>query len=237
MEHPVLVLLHGYLGFSHYGPIRYFRGIASALHQIERPCLSPTVPPAGTIAERAESLAQQLFQSDIPAFSLLAHSMGGLDARYLIRYLDPDCRVKRLVTVGTPHAGTPVATWFLESPQLFPAWIRRIGTPGLCELTPATRLAAPIPDREDVEYYSYAGSRPLNELPFWLRPFGRMIPTDNDGLVAVESAQWGKYCGTIRADHFEFIGWSFDLPNSRIARPFDHINFWIQAVKGAENDK
>lgn len=234
MTHPVPVLLHGYLGFSHYGPVQYFRGIESALCQLQIPCLTPVVPPVGTIAERAESLAHQLFQNDISSFSLLAHSMGGLDARYLIRYLDLDRRVKRLVTVGTPHYGTPVATWFLESPKLFPAWFRRFGKPGLCELTPETRLDVAIPNRKDVEYLSYAGIRPLNEMPFWLRPFGRMIAADNDGLVPVESAKWGKFCGTMRADHFELIGWSFDLPSRRIARPFDHRNFWIQTAKGVK---
>ncbi len=121
---PVPVLLHGYLGFVQRGPIRYFRGISQALDLVGVRCLMPEVPAAGTIAERAEALAHQLFQSNNPAFSLFAHSMGGLDARYLIRFLDPDKRIKHLLTVGTPHQGSPVATWFLESPRLIPAWIR-----------------------------------------------------------------------------------------------------------------
>lgn len=235
MTHPVPVLLHGYLGFSHYGPIRYFRGVELALRQVKTPCLSPSAPPAGSIAERAESLAQQLLQSDIPSFALMAHSMGGLDARYLIANLDPDHRVKRLITVGTPHHGTPVATWFLESPRLFPALIRRIGQPALSELVPETRLAVPIPDREDVVYFSYAGARSLNEMPCWLRPFSRMIPADNDGLVPVESAKWGNFRGTLRADHFELIGWSLGLPNAKTARPFKYIDFWLQAATVGNN--
>ncbi len=227
---PVPVLLHGYLGFVQYGPIRYFRGIAQTLDRIGIRCLTPKVPSASTIAERAESLARQLFQSDIPTFSLLAHSMGGLDARYLIRLLDPDKRIKHLLTVGTPHHGTPVATWFLESQKLFPAFVRRIGRPGLDELTPETRLAAPILDRKDVVYVSYAGSRPHSELPYLLRSYGRLIPTENDGLVSVDSAKWGNFRGTLRTDHFELIGWNLGLSSTMIVRPFNHTDFWTQAV-------
>ena len=229
MTYPVPVLLHGYLGFSHLGPIQYFRGVAHALEHAGVHCLVPAIPPAGTIAERATSLARQLFQSDIAEFSLFAHSMGGLDARYLISFLDPDKRIKRLLTVGTPHLGSPVATWALKSPGMFPAFVRLIGRPGLDELTPETRLAVPIPDRNDVMYASYASCRPLSEQPFWLRPLGRLISADNDGLVPVDSAKWGNFCGTLRSDHLELIGWSF-LSNAKIARPFDHIKFWTQVI-------
>jgi len=77
----------------------------------------------------------------MPPFALVAHSMGGLDARHLIARLDPDRRVKSLVTVGTPHLGTPLASWLLDSRRLVPAVIRRIGNPGLRELTPEVRAA------------------------------------------------------------------------------------------------
>lgn len=230
MAPPTLALLHGFLGFSRRGPIECFRGVEHALRRVHITPLMPEVPPAGTIVERAEALARQLFHSDAPAFALVAHSMGGLDARHLITYLDPDQRVKSLLTVATPHHGTPLATWVLESRGLIPAWIRHIGCPGLSELTPQARSAAPIPDRSDVVYSSYAGHRPLDEQPFWLRYFGRVIPEANDGMVPVESAQWGKFRGILRTDHVELLGWSLGLPNSRTVRPFNHFDFWTRAA-------
>lgn len=232
MIRPVPVLLHGYLGFSRFGPVQYFRGVAHALEQAGVHCLLPAVLPTGTIAERASMLASALFKSDIPEFFLLGHSMGGLDARYLASFLDSDRRIKRVLTVSTPHYGSPVATWALASPALFPAFIRSIGRPGLDELTPEARLAAPIPDRDDVLYTSYASSRPLAEQSILLRSLGYFIPGDNDGLVSVDSARWGSFRGTLRADHLELIGWSLGLPDTSIARPFDHIQFWVQAAKG-----
>jgi triacylglycerol lipase len=156
--------------------------------------------------------------------------MGGLDARYLISHLDPDRRVKSLLTVATPHLGSPLAKWFLEVRGTIPAWIRHIGYPGLGDLTPEARTAMPIPNREDVDYRSYASCRLLDELPFWLRRYASLIPEDNDGLVPVSSAKWGKFCGTLRADHLEVIGWSTGLPNARSARPFNHLAFWGEVV-------
>ncbi|HVW64567.1 MAG TPA: alpha/beta fold hydrolase [Nitrosospira sp.] len=221
-----LVLLHGFLGFSHLGPIEYFRGIRKALLPMRIMPLIPEVPGAGTIAERAETLARHLFRSNKQAFALVGHSMGGLDARYLITHLDPDRRVKSLVTVATPHLGSPLAQWMLESRGAIPAWFRYCGLPGLRELTPEIRTAIPIPDRDDVAYASYASIRPDNELPFWLRHYARVIPEANDGLVPVSSARWGTFRGMVRADHIELLGWSLGLPDARAARPFNHLQFW-----------
>lgn len=240
MSPPTLALLHGFLGFSHCGPIEYFRGVRKALCHKHIRTLMPEVPGAGSIAERAETLARKLFRNNAPTFALIGHSMGGLDARYLITYLDPDRRVKSLLTVATPHSGTVLASWMLESRRLIPAWFRHVGRPALDELTPDARTAMPIPDRADVNYSSYASQRPRHELPFWLRPYGSIIPEDNDGMVPVSSAQWGTFRGTVRADHVELLGWSLQLPDSRSGRPFDHVPFWIRAatetMAAAENE-
>jgi triacylglycerol lipase len=225
---PRPVLLHGYLGFSHIGPVAYFRGVERALQRNGVEPLIPRAPAAGSVAERAEAFARQLFRRGEPAFKLLAHSMGGLDARYLITHLDPDRRVKSLVTVGTPHRGTPVASRLEEEGGLLPAFIRRIGRPGLRELTPRVRAAEPIPDREDVVYQSYAGSRPMSEIAAVLRHFGRVIPGEHDGLVPLESARWGSFRGILRADHFELVGWNLGVANAAIARPLAHLDFWLR---------
>lgn len=195
--------------------------------------LMPEVPGDGTIAERADALARALFRTRAPAFALIGHSMGGLDARYLITHLDPDRRVKSLITVATPHQGTPLARWFLESPGPIEAYIRRIGRTSLGELTVEARAAMPIPDREDVDYSSYSGWRPPAELPFWLRHCGRITGEDNDGMVPVQSAEWGRFRGLMHADHIELIGWSVALPDRRTGRPFDYLPFWARAASEA----
>lgn len=239
MVAPTLVLVHGFLGFSHWGPIEYFRGVRKMLLRAGIHPLIPQVPSAGSIAMRAEVLARKLFLTDAPAFALVGHSMGGLDARYLITHLDPDRRVKSLLTIATPHLGTPLATWFLEASRPIPALVRYIGRPGLSELTPDARAVMPIPNREDVDYCSYAGCRTLDELPFWLRHCGGLIPEDNDGMVPVSSAKWGQFRGTVHADHLELVGWSIRLPDARSDRPLNHLAFWSEvatvALAGAQD--
>ena len=233
MASPTLALLHGFLGFSRRGPIEYFRGVNKALRKNHIAPLIPEVPSAGSIVERAEALAHKLFSSNAPAFALVAHSMGGLDARYLITHLDPDRRVKSLLTVSTPHHGTPLAKWCLTSRGPIPTYFRHIGNPALSQLTPEARLTMPIPDREDVNYSSYSSHRSPDELPFWFRPYGRIIGEDNDGMVPVSSARWGTFRGVVHADHMELLGWSLGLPDTKSARPFDHLRFWTRAAAEA----
>jgi triacylglycerol lipase len=238
MSRPQLVLLHGFLGFVKWGPFEYFRGVRGALRKMNIDPITPEVPGAGTIVERAEVLARTLFRTKLPAFALVAHSMGGLDARYLITNLDPDRRVKSLITVATPHSGTPLALWFLESPGPMQACIRYMGKRGLPELTHEARAAMPIPDREDVDYSSYSSCRSPEELPFWLRRYGHVFQEGNDGMVPVSSARWGRFRGVLRADHVELVGWSLALPDARTLRPFDHLPFWtrasVEAIAAAE---
>ena len=230
---PVPVLLHGFLGFERIGPINYFRGVASALLQAGISPLIPKLPATGSLAERAAELAAVLRRHPAPAFALIAHSMGGLDARYAIAHLDPDHRISSLLTVATPHRGTAVAQRLLtrRGPLSFVA--RRWWNHALTDLEPQTRLQEPIPDRADVAYVSYAARRPRYELPLPLRCFADVMIESNDGLVPMSSASWGDFRGVLRADHFELVGWSLGLPNRKRARPFDHIPFWRQAVREA----
>ena len=46
---------------------------------------------------------------------IIAHSMGGLDARYMISKLNMANRVAALLTVSTPHRGSPYADWCLRN--------------------------------------------------------------------------------------------------------------------------
>jgi triacylglycerol esterase/lipase EstA (alpha/beta hydrolase family) len=74
------------------------------------------VPPTGTIEERAVHL-DKLLQAEAsnnglrrhqPQYNFIAHSMGGLDARYLITHLNPHTYTPiSLTTICTPHRYGP----------------------------------------------------------------------------------------------------------------------------------
>jgi triacylglycerol lipase len=116
---PVIVFGHGIFGFHRFqlGLLRldYFRGVKVKLRQIGYRVYFPAVSAAGTIVERATAFGKSLAEIDSERIYLIAHSMGGLDARYVIHHLDPKHRIRCLVTVGTPHLGTPLANWIVET--------------------------------------------------------------------------------------------------------------------------
>ena len=237
-----LVFVHGFLGFREKRilgrRIQYFRGVAQALSSMDMPLYFPVLPPTHCVAERATSLAEQLASYPAHNFALIGHSMGGLDARYVASLLDDDRRVRCVSTIGTPHRGTPVARWLLETDGVYQRFARRHWNPALADLAPqscATRNLA-LPDRGDVRYLSYAGMRPVGEQSPLLRPFGRLIEREmgaNDGLVPVSSAAWGEFQDTVRADHLEQPGWSLGVPCRALERPFDHLAFFLRLAAHA----
>ena len=103
-----IVLAHGYLGFGVLGPVEYFNGVADALTSLGATQIySVSVPPKGSLAERSAALAEQI-RANVPngKVHLIAHSMGGLDARYLISHGNGSDLVASLATLGSPFRGT-----------------------------------------------------------------------------------------------------------------------------------
>jgi triacylglycerol lipase len=119
-----IVLAPGVLGFKRLAGLEYFRGVAGRLRASGAHVLPATTDPLGTIEDRAQRLARQIQNALSPAAApgerldlsqpihILAHSMGGLDARLLIakNLRDLSSRIATLTTIGTPHFGSPVAT-------------------------------------------------------------------------------------------------------------------------------
>lgn len=236
--YPAVVFVHGFLGFSEFRlpwtRVAYFRGVREALADLGVVCYFPRLPAGASVAERAGALAQYLQSVPQREIVIVAHSMGGLDSRCLIHKLDPEHRVRRLVTISTSHRGTTLADWAIKTPGPMNCLARLFGRRGLKDLSSSAceRFNAEIPDREDVVYTSYAASRPFDELPFlfrrWARVVARAEGADNDSQVSVRSAIWGEYQGALTADHVELLGWN--LARRRKSRPFDHIHFYRELV-------
>src|ERR1051326_2499872 len=112
-----IVLVHGLLGFNEIklGPLRlarYFCDLPASLIVAGNRVLVPRLSPTGGVRERAAQLKAFLEQFP-PAepVHLVAHSLGGLDSRYMISCLGMAERVLTLTTVATPHRGTSFADW------------------------------------------------------------------------------------------------------------------------------
>jgi hypothetical protein len=125
-----VILVPGFFGFGSLGELTYFVGVREALERsFQRLSLDvnvvevPTLPTA-SIRHRAarvhETLAQVAEAGPGP-IHIVGHSTGGLDARLAItptsslpttkKFMEHD-RLRTLVTVSTPHFGTPLASFF-----------------------------------------------------------------------------------------------------------------------------
>ncbi|MBI1389360.1 MAG: hypothetical protein GC154_13030 [bacterium] len=229
-----IILAHGFIGFRRFLIWRHFDGVADALRQAGYEVFQPLVHPTETIPVRAGQLdaAIRARYGDSQPVHIVAHSMGGLDSRYMASPggLNQGHRIATITTLGTPHYGSPVADAIPEA--LIPvfcggAWLlgrlpldpdsrelaRRIGErrfDGLRQLRTRYIQEAfnpATPDHPGVYYQSYAGSlmnRPgLRYIPW---RFLKNRAGENDGLVPVESARWGVWRGVIEADHGGLVG-------------------------------
>lgn len=203
---------------------------------------APNVAPYNTVKVRSATWKQYLEtileETGAERLNLIAQSMGGLDARYLISRLGMGSRIESLVTISTPHHGTSIATFVLEQPQRlrdFAAaianWMGTKTLPGseadfikaVEEFTPefvCDEFNPNVPDDPSVRYWSYAGSAGKGT-DVIMNPFLRFLngilyerEGCNDGFVSVESAKWGRYLGTVGADHAEQVGIQI-VPGSR----------------------
>ena len=216
-RYPV-VLAHGFLGFDEIEVAgarhQYFRGIADALEREGFVVHRPAVSRAASVAARAEELAAHVREIDAPRVNLVAHSMGGLDARYAIAHLGLADRVAGLVSIGTPHLGTPLAD--LGAVARLRAVLVRMGVRmdalGDLGTAPMEAFNRAVPDAPGVLYGSVVGwatrKRDVNPvlLPSYLWLGERS--GSNDGLVPADSQRWGEVLREIDADHFAQIGWS-----------------------------
>jgi len=237
-SNPAVVFVHGFMGFNEirlpYKRVTYFRGVKNALSDTDANCYFPRLPGGASIIKRAQALATFLESIPEQKIILIAHSMGGLDSRYVISRLDPAHRICRLITIGTPHRGTALAEWTLKTPRLINTLARWLGRSGLEDLRRDTcdRFNTAVPNRSDVEYSSYAALRPITEIPLLFRRWAKVIATeegpDNDSQVSVDSAKWGDFKGTLVADHLELLGWNLNRRHK--SQPFDHIRFYRDLV-------
>jgi triacylglycerol lipase len=107
-----IVLAHGFLGVS--GGFADFNAriehaLAADGHVVRR----ASVPPFGSVAIRSKALAAEidrvLAETGAKKVNVIAHSMGGLDARGVISTLGYGDRVASLTTISTPHRGSRIA--------------------------------------------------------------------------------------------------------------------------------
>jgi triacylglycerol lipase len=108
-----IVLHHGLSGFDRIGPVNYFYGVKKDLTHLGVDVFETEVAPYQSSAFRGKQLGEQidkiLEETEACQVNIIAHSQGGLDARYLISSLGYSDRIASLTTISTPHRGSRVA--------------------------------------------------------------------------------------------------------------------------------
>jgi triacylglycerol lipase len=220
-----IVLQHGLFGLGNFRvgrlKVSYFNGIDRAIAARGHPLIVPRVHPTGSIARRAGQLKRNILAqlSELnrreQRVVIIAHSLGGLDARYMISKLGMEERVAALVTISTPHRGSPYADWCVKHLGERLGGLKLIRFLGLdmraiadLRTEQCARFNDEVPDSPGVKYFSISAARPMRLVPPFLFISHKVI-TDaegrNDGLVSVRSAKWGHHLETWPADHLHVI--------------------------------
>ncbi|GAV48497.1 hypothetical protein ZYGR_0I07940 [Zygosaccharomyces rouxii] len=231
--------------------IEYWIGVKEKLEKKGCTVLVTKVPSFGSIEERALSLHSFLEKetqnlrhtatkneiynvkgddtasSIVPGpikLNLIAHSMGGLDCRFLISKIkNKNYQVLSLTTVSTPHHGSEMADYVVNLIQdlkkLAPSEPEKlILPPSIHELTTKymSFFNATTPNDPTVSYFSYGSCFS----PRWFNTFymtWKIIHNlsggqPNDGMVTVQSSKWGHFRGCLLdTDHLDIINWKNKL--------------------------
>src|SRR5256884_1129347 len=226
-----VVLAHGFLGFDEIelGKSKhlYFRGIGMHLEKLGAQVYSPRVPPASSISARAQRLADLIRALPEPRVNIVAHSMGGLDARYAISRLGLADKVASLVTIGTPHLGTPLADAGHAVFGRITRLLRKlVDLSGFGDLTTEgmAKFKLEVPDAQGVAYASVVGRSgrlKTNPLLWPSHLYLAECSGPNDGVVPTTSQAHGEVLREIEADHWAQIGWG---------RGFDAVSFYEELL-------
>lgn len=236
--------------------LQYFRNVRTYLAANGFPqAVNTNVNFAGSVERRAEGLKNQIdaLLPEAEKIHIIAHSMGGLDARLMIAEMGMAERVASLTTIGTPHLGTSLADHVIS--QGGSLWIDflqkavRLNLDGFNDLRITAceafnRRLADAEAKNNVVYQTYSSFEEGNDMflplfPSWA--YIRAVEGRNDGLVPVSSQKWQSELiasdGTRKtiaqnefpfpADHLNQCGW-WDL--SEALSPFFHGTLTQQRI-------
>lgn len=218
-KYPIL-LVHG-AGFRDRKQLGYWGRIPRALEQNGATLFYGHQDSWGSIEHNAATLKVNLQkildELACDKVNIIAHSKGGLEARYMISSLGMAGHVASLTTIATPHNGSKTMDLLLRLPgRLYRIaaffvnrFFRLLGdeNPDFCAASRqfSTRFlrefADDNPDSPQVYGQSYAAVMKYtfsDVLLFWPNLIIRLIEGENDGLVTPDSARWAHFRGVLR---------------------------------------
>ncbi|PLX08065.1 MAG: hypothetical protein C0594_06215 [Marinilabiliales bacterium] len=230
LKYPV-VLVHGIAIRDDFKMYEYWGDIPDILKKNDIQVFLSGHDSYNTHAENAHILQQRineiLTETTAEKVNIIAHSKGGIEARYMISVLNMEDKVASLTTISTPHRGSYMASVVMDSilknNQTITGFVdfaaRMYGDimpdsyKAGKQLTPEymAEFNSKVKDEEGVYYQSY-GSSIGKDYPskLWQKMWQIMYSEegDNDGLVSLESCKWGEFKGSVgdNVSHADIIG-------------------------------
>jgi len=254
-----LVLVHG-VGFRDLKYINYWGRIPKELIRNGATVYYGNQEAWGTVEYNAQDIKEKILEiieeTGAEKVNIIAHSKGGLDARYMVSKLDMGNYVASLTMVSTPHRGCKFVDVVSNMPnklykgvsKLFDKYYRVLGDKNPDFYTASSQFTThhskkfneEVKDVDGVYYQSYATivkniySDYVVAIPYILV---KLTEGENDGLVSINSAKWGEFKGVLRSKSRRGIshGDIIDLRRDDY-KGFDVIEKYVEIISNLKNE-
>ncbi len=212
-----IILAHGIV-IKDYKFFRAFGRIEKTLKNAGYDVYTSRTDGFGSIENNAAQLKCQIEEickaRGVDKVNIIAHSKGGLDAKYMIDELDGDTRVASLTTVCSPHKGSKLAGKICGYPKpllkfiafWIDFWYKIFGDKAPDSMRVLQQLKAIPPEEyneavacEKVYCQSFSAvmkrSRDDFVMGIPLKITNHTEDSPTDGIVSVESSKFGNYRG------------------------------------------
>lgn len=253
-----LVLVHG-VGFRDLKYINYWGRIPRELIRNGATVYYGNQEAWGTVEYNARDIKNKILnivkETGCERVNIIAHSKGGLDARYMISKLDMGDYVASLTMMSSPHRGCKFVDIVCKLPdkiykaiaRFFDKRYKSLGDKNPDFYTASRQFSTyhskkfneEVQDVEQVYYQSYASvvknmfSDYIVTIPYILV---KLTEGENDGLVSIDSAKWGEFKGVFKNKRRRGIshGDMIDLRRDDYIE-FDVIEKYVEIVSELKN--
>ncbi|WP_315082173.1 triacylglycerol lipase [uncultured Clostridium sp.] len=253
-----LVLVHG-VGFRDLKYINYWGRIPKELIRNGATVHYGNQEAWGTIVYNAQDIKNKILQiineTGVEKVNIIAHSKGGLDARYMVSKLGMEDYVASLTMISSPHRGCKFVDIACKIPdriykfiaRSFDKYYRMLGDKNPDFYTASKQFSTyyskkfneEVKDVDKVYYQSYASvvrnifSDYVVVIPYILV---KLTEGENDGLVSIDSAKWGEFKGVLKSKYRRGIshGDIIDLRRDDY-KGFDVIEKYVEIVSDLKN--
>ena len=250
-----IILVHG-IFLKDWKFIKSFGNIKKTLNKAGFDVETSKTDGFGTIENNAKQLKKQIeeimIKYNTDKVNIIAHSKGGLDAKYLIKKLDMEKHIASLTTLCTPHHGSKIANKLLDFPKwiikILEFWINLIykifkdENPNCLDVAKQLKVVDNIEKEthnfSDIVYcqsYSTTMTKSKDDfimgIPLY---FSKKYEKDkSDGLVSQKSAVFANYKGDCLDEsisHSEIVGYSLSKKKRKRIEEF-YIKLCNELIK------